>query len=248
MYFCVKDLSFSTGGKAILKHISLSFAEGRFTAIVGPNGSGKSTLLSFLGRARYTRGCVFLRGEDIADIPLAQYARHVAMLTQERAAVPDFSVAHAVLMGRYPHKKKYADYTEEDVRIAKESMDEVGILPLRDRSLCSLSGGEFQRVRIARMLAQRTEIMLLDEPTNHLDVKHKVFLLRRLKELQRTSVCVLHDLSLAARFADDIVVMKDGRCMAFGETARIMHAALLEDVFEVPFIRFEKDGTVYWNY
>ncbi len=248
MEFITKDLSYSIGGVPILQDISLSFRENAFTTILGPNGSGKSTLLSFLSGLRTSAGHVFLEGRDIAGIPRLEYARQVSMLSQEHASLPDFSVAHAVLMGRFPYKKPYGDYTKEDERIAHESMEEAGIPHLAGRTLKSLSGGEFQRVRIARVLAQRTPIMLFDEPTNHLDVKHKVFLLQRLRALRRTTICVLHDISLAAQYADAVAILKGGRCIAFGRTADILEEALLEKVFEVPFLRFERDGKTYWNY
>ncbi len=244
----VKNLSFAVHGKKILRDVSVSFPQGKLSVILGPNGSGKSTLLSFLGRERICSHRVFLAGRDVAEIPDPAYARLVSMMTQRQEGTADFRVSHAVLMGRFPCKGRYDDYSEEDVRIAGESMAAAGILALKDRSLLALSGGELQRVRIARAFAQRASVMLFDEPTNHLDVKHKLFFLNRLKEESATSICVLHDISLAARFSEFLVVMKAGRCVAKGPTRSVLSGALLEDVFEVPFVSFQSGGISYWNY
>mgnify|MGYP000581075349 CR=1 FL=1 len=244
----VKNLSFAIDGKTILDDVSVDFAVGKITAILGANGSGKSTLMSFLGKNRASRGRVFFSGEDICAITPHAYALKAAMLPQQRETIADFAVEDVVVMGRFPYKRQFRDYTDADYEIARTAMRQVGIEAMAKRRIGSMSGGEIQRVMIAKVLAQTPELILMDEPTNHLDVRYKVALMKTLRVYGGTIILVLHDLSLAAQYADRVVVMKAGRIRAAGETAAVMHTELLEEIFGVPFVRFEKDGRVYLNY
>ncbi|MGP1575494.1 ABC transporter ATP-binding protein [Selenomonas sp.] len=244
----VRNLSFAVGDKTILHDVSVNFAEGKITAILGANGSGKSTLMSFLGKNRAAPGHIFLCGKDISGIPSHAYAQRAAMLPQQRETIADFTVEDVVVMGRFPYKRQFRDYTEADYEIAQSAMREVGIEVMARRRIGSMSGGEIQRVMIAKVLAQRPELILMDEPTNHLDVRYKVALMNTLRAYGGTIILVLHDLSLAAQYADRVVVMKHGRIREEGDTADVMRTELLEEIFGVPFVRFEKDGRVYLNY
>lgn len=170
------------------------------------------------------------------------------MLPQQRETIADFTVEDVVVMGRFPYKRQFRDYTEADYEIAQSAMREVGIEVMARRRIGSMSGGEIQRVMIAKVLAQRPELILMDEPTNHLDVRYKVALMNTLRAYGGTIILVLHDLSLAAQYADRVVVMKHGRIREEGDTADVMRTELLEEIFGVPFVRFEKDGRVYLNY
>ncbi len=244
----VKNLSFAVGEKTILQNISIDFATGKITAILGANGSGKSTLMSFLGKNRKAAGHIFLCGKDISEITAHAYALKVAMLPQQRDIIADFAAEDVVVMGRFPYKKQFHNYTKADYEIARHAMRQVGIEELATRHIAGMSGGEIQRVMIAKVLAQQPAVILMDEPTNHLDVRYKVALMKTLRAYDATIILVLHDLSLAAQYADRIVIMKDGRLLKEGETAAIMRTDLLEEVFGVPFVRFEKAGRVYLNY
>ena len=244
----VRNLSFAVGDKTILHDVSVNFAEGKITAILGANGSGKSTLMSFLGKNRAAPGHIFLCGKDISGISSHAYAQRAAMLPQQRETIADFTVEDVVVMGRFPYKRQFRDYTEADYEIAQSAMREVGIEVMARRRIGSMSGGEIQRVMIAKVLAQRPELILMDEPTNHLDVRYKVALMNTLRAYGGTIILVLHDLSLAAQYADRVVVMKHGRIREEGDTADVMRTELLEEIFGVPFVRFEKDGRVYLNY
>ena len=244
----VRNLSFAVGDKTILHDVSVNFAEGKITAILGANGSGKSTLMSFLGKNRAAPGHIFLCGKDVSGIPSHAYAQRAAMLPQQRETIADFTVEDVVVMGRFPYKRQFRDYTEADYEIAQSAMREVGIEVMARRRIGSMSGGEIQRVMIAKVLAQRPELILMDEPTNHLDVRYKVALMNTLRTYGGTIILVLHDLSLAAQYADRVVVMKHGRIREEGDTADVMRTELLEEIFGVPFVRFEKDGRVYLNY
>lgn len=244
----VKNLTYKIEDHEILSDIQANFQKNCLTAIVGPNGSGKSTLLSFLSRDRQSRGAVFLEGRDIAVIDRKEYARMVAMLPQQREMMADFFVRDVVVMGRFPYKKKFHDYTAEDRRIAAVSMKQAGVSGMADRKLSHLSGGEIQRVMIAKTLAQKAEIVLMDEPTNHLDVKYKIALMKTLRSYEGTVIMVLHDLSLAVEYCDNVILMKTGKIIRQGRSREVLEPSLLQKIFEVPFVRYEREGRTYLNY
>jgi len=244
----VKNLTYKIEDHEILSDIQANFQKNCLTAIVGPNGSGKSTLLSFLSRDRQSRGAVFLEGRDIAVIDRKEYARMVAMLPQQREMMADFFVRDVVVMGRFPYKEKFHDYTAEDRRIAAVSMKQAGVSGMADRKLSHLSGGEIQRVMIAKTLAQKAEIVLMDEPTNHLDVKYKIALMKTLRSYEGTVIMVLHDLSLAVEYCDNVILMKTGKIIRQGRSREVLEPSLLQEIFEVPFVRYEREGRTYLNY
>ena len=244
----VKDLSYRIGEQEILKNVQAHFRQGRMTAIVGPNGSGKSTLLSFLSRDKPSSGQVFLQGRDVSAIEGSEYARLAAVLPQQRETIADFMVKDVVVMGRFPYKQGFRDYTEEDRRIAAEAMEQAGVSSMAERRISHMSGGEIQRVMIAKTLAQRSQLVLLDEPTNHLDVKYKLALMKTLQAYEGTVVMVLHDLSLAVAFCHDVIMMKKGSIVKQGATGEVLEPGLLQEVFGVPFVRYEHEGRIYLNY
>ena len=244
----VKNLSYRIGEQEILKNVQAHFRQGRMTAIVGPNGSGKSTLLSFLSRDKPSSGQVFLQGRDVSTIEANEYARLVAVLPQQRETIADFMVKDVVVMGRFPYKQGFRDYTEEDRRIATEAMEQAGVSSMAERRISHMSGGEIQRVMIAKTLAQRSQLVLLDEPTNHLDVKYKLALMKTLQAYEGTVVMVLHDLSLAVAFCHDVIMMKKGSIVKQGAAGEVLEPGLLQEVFGVPFVRYEHEGRIYLNY
>lgn len=243
----VKNLSYTIDGKKILDGVNATFTEGKITAIIGANGSGKSTLMSFLSKARRSNA-VYFKGQDVDTISAEQYALQVSVLPQRQKMIADFRVSDVVLMGRFPYKKKFRDYTEEDRRIAWRAMESVGITDMAQRKLSQMSGGEIQRVLIAKALAQEPELILMDEPTNHLDVKYKLALMKTLRAYGKTVIIVLHDLSLAIQYCDEVVVMAAGRVLKQGVATQIMQPALLEQIFGVQFVKFERNGRTYINY
>jgi iron complex transport system ATP-binding protein len=244
----VKNLSYRIGEQEILKNVQAHFRQGRMTAIVGPNGSGKSTLLSFLSRDKPSSGQVFLQGRDVSTIEANEYARLVAVLPQQRETIADFMVKDVVVMGRFPYKQGFRDYTEEDRRIAAEAMEQAGVSSMAERRISHMSGGEIQRVMIAKTLAQRSQLVLLDEPTNHLDVKYKLALMKTLQAYEGTVVMVLHDLSLAVAFCHYVIMMKKGSIVKQGAAGEVLEPGLLQEVFGVPFVRYEHEGRIYLNY
>lgn len=247
----VQGLSYAAGEKQILDSLSFSLKEGCVTGIVGPNGCGKSTLLSHLSRRIPSRRCVKYRGTPIERFSPAAYAREVAVLVQQGRGLSDaLSAEEVVLMGRYPFKDWLGGYTEKDRIIAARALRWSGAEHLAKKRMGTLSGGERQRVRIARAFAQEPRLLLLDEPTNHLDAKHKLALMKRLRayRMQGTVFVVLHDLSLAARFCDEVIIMQRGRIFASGTARETLVPDLLEEVFEVPFYRTEHQEALYLYY
>ena len=244
----VRNLSYVIGTKKILDNVNATFAKGKITAIIGANGSGKSTLMSFLSKTRRSENAVYFKGQDVSEISAERYALQVSVLPQRQKMVADFRVEDVVVMGRFPYKKKFRDYTAEDKKIARKAMESVGIIDMAKRKLSQMSGGEIQRVLIAKALAQEPELILMDEPTNHLDVKYKIALMRTLQAYGKTVIIVLHDLSLAIQYCDDVIVMVSGRVLTQGTAREIMQPDLLEKIFGVPFVKFERGGRTYINY
>lgn len=234
--FTIQHLSFGYPNKDVLQDICITFPKDTMTAIIGPNGCGKSTTLKHLSRALPTKGHITLGNIPLESIPSSDFAKSVSILSQIRdSMIDDFLVKDIVLMGRYPHKTRFGNYTEKDYAIAAKYMNKVGIEHLANEEIQHLSGGELQRVFIAKALTQEPSILLLDEPTNHLDLKHKMGLMNLLQEFKGTVITVLHDIKLAANYCDYIVLMNHGKIVAHGVPQKVLTPELLEPVFEVPF-------------
>ncbi|GFM95557.1 ABC transporter ATP-binding protein [Streptomyces fulvorobeus] len=201
---------------------------------MGPNGSGKSTLLRCVYRAlRPTAGTVRLGEEDVYAISARESARRLAALPQEAVSEFDFTVAEVVAMGRLPHQRSMARATDEDLRTCEAALAGVGAGHLTDRGFLTLSGGEKQRVLIARALAQQPRVLILDEPTNHLDIAQQLEVLALVRESGLTVLTALHDLNLAALHCDLIHVIDAGRIVASGPPHDVLTPALLAEVFGV---------------
>jgi iron complex transport system ATP-binding protein len=208
-------------------------------AILGPNASGKSTLLRLLaGLTKPLAGRVEVDGEEVGALDLRTRAKRIALVQQESELLFPMRVWEYVLQGRYPHGRRLRFESDNDCLMAGNSLGQVGAEALRDRWMDQLSGGEKQRVILARALAQQPALLLLDEPTQHLDIGGKVELLRRLRRLadetRHTVLVVTHELDLAAEFADRIVLLHKGKCLRVGAPAQVYERELLEEVFEAP--------------
>jgi ABC-type cobalamin/Fe3+-siderophores transport system ATPase subunit len=225
--------------KFILGPVTFEAEQRELIAILGPNASGKSTLLKLLGGViKPLSGRVEVDGAEVGGLGLRTRAQKIALVQQESELLFPLRVWEYVLQGRYPYGRRLRFESDEDCLMAGNALAQVGADGLRDRWMEQLSGGEKQRVILARALAQQPALLLLDEPTQHLDIGGKVELLRRLRKLADENrykvVVVTHELNLAAEFSDRIVLLQKGKCLRIGTPAQVYQRELLEEVFEAP--------------
>ena len=232
MEISTKDLEVFLEGTRIIKGMSVEIKDKEFVGILGPNGSGKSTLLKCIYRVLHPKsGEVQLNGKAIQAYSVKESAREMAVVAQHNYYNFDFSVQDVVLMGRSPHKKAMERDNANDFGIVLESLEKVGMKEFRDRSFSTLSGGEQQRVILARALAQKTNCLVLDEPTNHLDIKYQLQLMDIVRSLNLTVVSAIHDLNIAAMYCDKIFVVKDGKIVAFGTPEEVLTKEFIKEVY-----------------
>ncbi|GHF18762.1 ABC transporter ATP-binding protein [Streptomyces morookaense] len=230
----IEDLSVGIAGARLVEDIALRADSGRFVGLVGPNGSGKSTVLRCVYRAlRPTAGRVLLAGDDLHGMTARESARRLAALPQESGSEFDFTVAEVVAMGRLPHQGAAGRVTAADTEACAAALARTGAAHLAGRGFLTLSGGEKQRVLIARALAQQPEVLVLDEPTNHLDIAQQLEVLSLVRSSGLTVLAALHDLNLAATHCDVLYVIAGGRIVAAGPPHDVLSAELLADVFGV---------------
>ena len=230
----VEGLSFGYDKENVIEDIRLDVPVGSFIGIVGPNGSCKSTILNCVyGGLNPAKGDILLDGVSTKQLKPKERASILAVVGQENSVPFNFTVREIVAMGRTPHKKLFESDTEEDHRIVEEAMEQVGITGLAEREYSSLSGGEKQRVLIARALAQKTDFLILDEPTNHLDINYQLQIFRILKKTGLTVLSAIHDLNLAALFCDEIYVLDGKSIKTHGAPKEILTESLIKDVFHV---------------
>lgn len=229
-----QNLRLSYGAKEILKGISIESGHGEFVGIIGPNGSGKSTLLKCIYRVLKPQyGDIFLDGQELGELKTKESARKMAVVAQHNAYNFEFSVRDVVLMGRAPHKKTLERENAEDYEIMENALREVGMLDFADRSFSTLSGGEQQRVILARALAQQTPCLILDEPTNHLDITHQLQLMKIVKGLNITVLSAIHDLNIAAMFCQRLYVLKDGEIVGGGTPKEVLTPEFIWKIYQV---------------
>ena len=232
----IEGLSLGYGDRTVIENLDLLVPPGLVTAIVGANACGKSTLLRSMSRLLAPRtGHVLLDGTDVHRIPAKQLARTLGLLPQSPIAPEGITVADLVGRGRHPHQGMFARWsTADDIAVA-DALDATDTAALADRSVDELSGGQRQRVWIAMALAQQTDLLLLDEPTTFLDVSHQIEVLDLLTDLNHsrgtTIVMVLHDLNLAARYADHLIALADGRLHAAGSPSDVLTEETVRAVF-----------------
>ena len=234
----VRDLHFAYGKNKVLKGVSLKIEEGKITTIMGANGCGKSTLFSLMTKNLYPgKGNIFLKGKNIQNLNLKEFARKVAIVQQYNSASDDITVENLVAFGRTPHKKMMQGDSAEDERMIEWALEVTNLTEYRDREVSRLSGGQRQRVWIAMALCQGTKTLFLDEPTTYLDMAHQLEVLELLKELNtnahKTIALVIHDLNLAARFSDWMIAMRKGEVLYRGTPKEIMTNQVLRDVFSL---------------
>lgn len=222
------------GNKEILKGIDFSLHNKEFLGIIGPNGSGKSTFLKCVYRVQKpTSGNIYFNGQHLDELSYRESALKLAVVAQHNFYSFDFSVLDVVLMGRSPHKKMLERDNLEDFKIARSALARVGMASFEKRMFSTLSGGEQQRVILARALAQQTECLVLDEPTNHLDIKYQLEILKIVKNLNVNVLAVLHDIQLACRFSDYIYLIKDGRIRYKGKPEEVITKDNMREIYDV---------------
>ncbi len=234
MKITTEQLQATLGGSHILKGVSIEVSDKDFVGIIGPNGSGKSTLLKSIYRVLTPQsGTVFLDGNALNSYKPKESARKMAVVAQHNYYNFEFSVQDVVLMGRAPHKKAMERDNADDYRIVREALEKVNMGGFAQRSFSTLSGGEQQRVILARALAQQTQCLILDEPTNHLDIKYQLQLMDIVRSLRLTVVAAIHDLNIAAMYCNKLFVLQNGRIIAFGPPKQVLTREFIRQVYEV---------------
>ena len=246
-----EHLTVSAGGRNILDNVSLTVSGGKLLVILGPNGAGKTTLLRVLtGQLNPDSGRIFLDNRDFATISSAEMSGRRACLPQSQVVPFDFSVEEIVRLGRLPHS--HGKHNAKDLEIIESAMRKTDVLSMRHRSITTLSGGEAQRVHLARVLAQiwesspATNYLFLDEPTSSLDPEHQHSVLSIAREHANNGqgvLAILHDFNLAARYADEIIILANGEVAVQGSPTNVLQPGLLENIFHLPFL-LEKHPTL----
>lgn len=235
----VKNLSVSYSGQRVLSHIDLRVARGEILGVIGPNGVGKSTLIRALcASIPFEQGTVTVLGQDVSALPTDARARLIAVVPQARALPPAFTGWEVVLLGRTPHIGWLGNLSARDHEIARLAMQRTDTLHLAERHVAEMSGGEQQRLLLARALCQSSPVLLLDEPTTHLDLKYQYNLLDLVRRLARedglTILLTLHDLNLVSRYTDRVALLVDGRLEALDTPAKVLTASLLSRAYQIP--------------
>lgn len=234
----VKNLEFGYRESLILKGLTFSVKKGEFVSIIGPNGSGKSTLLKILNNLyKPNDGNILINGKVIEDYKRKDLAKIMGFVPQDTIIDYEFTVEDIVMMGRNPYKGPFQKENREDYKIVDDVMNMTNIFKLKDRLITEISGGERQRVIIAKALAQNPSIILLDEPTSHLDINHQIDVLNLLKKLNSergtTIILIIHDINLAARYSDDIILLNEGEIIESGNPEDVITAKNIEKAYNL---------------
>lgn len=232
----ISNFTFSYGDKKIIDRLNVDFEKNKFYSILGPNGSGKSTLLkNIAGILQGSKNSIYINNLPIETYKVKDLAKIIASVHQNVYVDVEFTAFDIVMMGRAPYKNRFAQDTEEDLRIVKDAMMMTNTWDFKDIAINKLSGGEQQRVMAARAIAQCCEIILLDEPVSHMDIKHQYELLTTVKNINRevTTIAVLHDLNLAALYSDFIILMKNGNIVDIGTPEEVLNKENIKFVYQM---------------
>jgi ABC-type cobalamin/Fe3+-siderophores transport system ATPase subunit len=238
LLFELTRLSFRYRNNTVLEDINLQLHQGKFYGLIGSNGSGKSTLLELLmATLSPLSGSIKYSERNLSDYSRQELATRLALVPQHFSMDFEYRVRDVVLMGRHPHIPRFSSPSHHDLEAVELAMTTMDILHLQDRSVIALSGGELQRVVMARALAQETEVLILDEATSNLDIQHTIAIMQvmraRVTEKGLTVIAAIHDLNLAAAFCDDCLVLKNGHIFANAAVDEIFTTDLLQSVFAV---------------
>ena len=245
----VKNVSYSIQNIDIVKSISLKVTGNTFHTILGPNGCGKTTFLKTIYRInKPNEGVIYLNGKDLKEISIRESAKNMAVVAQFNEMAFESSVLDIVLLGRTPHLNFIQRESKEDYEIAYDALKRVGMYEKREQSYLTLSGGEKQRIVLARALAQKPSLLLLDEPLNHLDIKYQLEILKIIKESNINVLAVLHDVQLASKFSDYIYLMKDGEIKYEGKPSECITKENLYDIYGVKCDVIKDDNSIIIKY
>ncbi len=230
----VDNISIEIGKKQIVRDISLLVNDHQFVGILGPNGCGKSTFLKSIYKVISPKsGFVRLGDMDVLIEKSRKVARHLGVVGQFNEISFDFTVEQMVMMGRTPHKKLLESEAKKDYQIVEDALAKVNLLSYKDRSFLTLSGGEKQRVILARVMAQEPKFLILDEPTNHLDVRYQLEIIKIVKQIKIGTLAALHDLTLAGAYCDYLYLLKNGSIVTSGKPKHVLTKKNIEFVFDV---------------
>jgi len=237
MQIQIKDVSFSYNSILALDNVNFIANHGEILGLIGPNGSGKTTLLRCINRGLKPKiGTILIDGEDLSNLERREIAMKIGVVPQYSKTFP-FTVLDAILMGRFPHITRLGGENVDDLKAVRHAMELTGTLPLAERLIDELSGGELQKVILARALAQTPEVLLLDEPTTHLDVNHQLEVLELIKKITQAkgliTIMVSHNLNLAARYCDKLLLLDSGKVSSIGSVSEILTPQKIRDVFHV---------------
>ena len=236
--YTVENCSFSYNHKPALKNINLEIEAGHFYGVIGPNGSGKTTFLDLLlGLKSTTSGAITFKSIALASYSKRELARNIATVPQEFALSFDFSVYDVVMMGRHPYTPRFGSPTDKDHELVEQNLKLLDIWKLRNQPANLLSGGEKQRVVVARALTQSCPVLLLDEATSNLDIQHTIDIMRIIRDKvdkqNLTVIASIHDLNLASAFCDKIIALNEGAIHTYGSTANVISTNLIKELFNV---------------
>lgn len=245
-----KNISFVYPTREILNGVNIAVRQGQFVGIVGSNGCGKSTLLKIIYRVLKAKsGQVIYNGKDIQKYTLKEMARKIAVVGQFNDTTFDTTVLDVVLMGRLPFKARWQSFDQKDYQLALASLEKVDMLRYQDKSLSTLSGGEKQRIFLARALTQQPELIILDEPTNHLDIRFQLEILKIVKSLGIGVLATMHDLSLIANFCDYIYALKDTKMHSSGKPIELLTPENIKTIFGVECkVVQDRDNKLFFSY
>jgi iron complex transport system ATP-binding protein len=231
----IEGLSYRVAAGHLLQDIDLRIRAGTMVGLIGPNGAGKSTLLKNIYRVlKPSCGSIYLDGDLMRELTNREVARRMAVVSQDDVAVNfDFKVLDIVLLGRFSHKRLLEFNSQGDREAAVKALRKVDMATYHDRSFASLSGGEKQRVMIARAVCQQSRFLIMDEPTNSLDIKHQVEIFRRIRELKVTALIAIHDINIATAFCDQLVVLKNGKHRLSGDPQEIVTREMIKEIFGI---------------
>lgn len=228
------NIALSFGKTNILNNVSITANTNKFVGIIGPNGSGKSTFLKCVYRVlKPDKGVVYIDDTELNNLTVKESAKKIAVVAQHNFYNFDFTIEEVVMMGRSPHKKNMERDNAKDYRIVNECLEKVGMSSFKGRGFSTLSGGEQQRIILARALAQETNCIILDEPTNHLDIKYQLQLLDIVKNSNLTIISAIHDLNIASMYCDYLYAMKDGKVIKEGSPKEVLTPDLIKNLYEV---------------